>query len=145
MMGESDTEQRLLQHIPKIVTGVKVCTLRKLCLVFRESPLHNLNLLNPGIVILEYAHAIEKEKKNIELTYFWPDLFKHCIKFEHLCKSQLERTSIYLEIEKIARKRKDELYFLPSVPSVFVYFMSQLHQSILLRQNVLSYPLNLQS
>ena len=29
-----------------------------------EPLVHNLSLMNPGIVILEYAHAIREEKNN---------------------------------------------------------------------------------
>ena len=62
------TEQSLLQHIPKILNGVKVWTLWwpihvwKWCLMLPEPLFHNLSLMNPGIVILEYAHVIREEK-----------------------------------------------------------------------------------
>ena len=58
----------LLQHIPKILSEVKVWTLWgpihvwKRCLILPESLFHNLSLMNPGIVVLEYVRAIREEK-----------------------------------------------------------------------------------
>ncbi len=73
---ESQTApQSLLQHIPKILNGVKVWTLWwpihvwKLCLMLPEPLFHNLSPMNRGIVILEYARAIREEK-----IYWWNNL-----------------------------------------------------------------------
>lgn len=66
MMGES---AGLLQHIPKILNGIKVCTLWqpiqvwKPCLMLPEPLFHNLSQMNRGIVIFEYAHANREETK----------------------------------------------------------------------------------
>ena len=64
------TAESLLQHIPKILNGVKVWTLWwpihvwKRCLMLPEPLFHNLSPMNPGIVNLEYARAIREEKIN---------------------------------------------------------------------------------
>ncbi len=62
MMEESNHLQSLLQHIPKILNGVKVWIhVWKWCLMLPEPLFPNLSLMNPGIVVLEYARAIREE------------------------------------------------------------------------------------
>lgn len=78
MMGELEHCAKLLQHVPRILSGVQIWTLWWWIHVWkwglRLCNVCNLSWMNPGIAIVEYAHVTREETH-----HWWNNLVIQCL------------------------------------------------------------------